>query len=240
LFRRSIAWSQYTFSTREAAQRDDVADLHVFAVDHDSVDQELDQRAALIEACVFETGTDRLAEVFDARSHSLQMLALHGFGIEHVLFACELGDARFEQRAPLLQFLKSECLRLVRVHQPRDTTLELSAAPSEVAPLCLALFATQPTITKSLHGILQDVRFAEQLAEVMPHQSVDTCGGYLASVAGLAAAAHDQHVHALAAVVRVASIVPDVHRQATPAAAEQASEKVLTTCVAARPLLVAL
>jgi hypothetical protein len=67
-FRRSIACPQYTFPTRDDAQRDDVADLHVLAVYHDSIDQELDERAALIEGGVFETAPDRFAEVFDACS----------------------------------------------------------------------------------------------------------------------------------------------------------------------------
>jgi hypothetical protein len=116
----------------------------------------------------------------------------------------------------------------------------LSATPPEVAPLCLAFLSAKPAITKPLHGILEHLRLAEQLTDIIPDQSVDACGGYLPSVAGLAAAAHDQHVHTLAAVVRIASVVPHVHREATPAAAEQASKKVLAMCVAGRPLLIAL
>jgi hypothetical protein len=115
LLSRSIAWSQYTFSTRYAAQWDDVADLHVLAVDHGSVDQELDERASLIEVRVFKAGTDHRTEVFDACGHRLQVVALHGFGIERVLVARDLCQSRFELCATLLQFLEGECLRLVRI-----------------------------------------------------------------------------------------------------------------------------
>ena len=116
LFNRSIAWSQYTFSARDATQRDDVADLHVLAVDHDAVDQELDQCAALVEVRVFETGTDRIAEVFDACGYGLQVVALHGFSSEHLLVTCDLCQSRFELCAALLEFVECECFRLVRIH----------------------------------------------------------------------------------------------------------------------------
>jgi hypothetical protein len=142
LLSRSIAWSQYTFWTRAAAQRDYVADLHVLAVVDDSIDQEFDERTALVEVGMFETCTDRLAEVFDAHSDGLQMVARHGFGVDHVLLVYDLCETLFTLRAPLLELLERECLCLVRIHQTLDARLKLSVTPSKVAPVCLALFAT--------------------------------------------------------------------------------------------------
>ena len=71
LFNRSIAWSQYTFSASGAAERDHVADLHVFAIDHDAVDEQLDESTSLCEVGVFDACANRRTEVFDAHSQAL-------------------------------------------------------------------------------------------------------------------------------------------------------------------------
>ena len=50
--RRSRAWSQYTFSPRSAAYRDDVSDLDVWTIDDDPGNEQLDERTSLVEVGV--------------------------------------------------------------------------------------------------------------------------------------------------------------------------------------------
>src|SRR5437764_15042342 len=71
LLRRSIAWSQYTFSPSRAAERDHVTDLDVCTGNNDAVDQQLDERTPLGEASVFQAFSNRCTEVFDPRGQGL-------------------------------------------------------------------------------------------------------------------------------------------------------------------------
>jgi hypothetical protein len=84
---RSIAWSQYTFSASGAAEWDDVADLDVLAIDHDAIDEQLNQRTSLSKIGLFESLADRLSEVFDACAEALQVIALRRLRFEHLLLA---------------------------------------------------------------------------------------------------------------------------------------------------------
>jgi hypothetical protein len=240
LFNRSIAWSQYTFSPSRAAERDHVADLHVLAIHHDAIDQQFDEGTSLAEVRVFEAFADDGSKVFDVSGQALQMVALQCFGFEYVLVACKLSKASFELTAPCLEFLERQSFRLVGIHQALDAALDLSASAAEVAPMCLALLAAEPAIAKPLHCILEHCRFAEQLTEVVPDEGVNPRRGYLASVARLSAPSIRQNVHPTAAVVGVSPVVPDVHRQPAPAAAEQPAQQILTACVAGGPLLITL
>src|SRR5262249_34206023 len=73
-----------------------------------------------------------------------------------------------------------------------------------------------------------------------PDESINTRSWYLARMARLSATSIRQHIHPTAAVIRVSPIVPHVHRQTAPAAAEQTAQEILTARVARRPLLVPL
>jgi hypothetical protein len=87
LLSRSIAWSQYTFSASGAAERDDVADFDVLAINNDAVDQQLDERTPLREPSVFQAFSDGCPKVFDACGQGLEVLKLHGFCFDHLLVA---------------------------------------------------------------------------------------------------------------------------------------------------------
>jgi hypothetical protein len=85
LFKRSIAWSQYTFSASSTAERDHVTDFHVRTVNHHPVDQQFDERTALAEVGMLEAFTNGSTKIFDPRSQVMEMVALHGFSFEHLL-----------------------------------------------------------------------------------------------------------------------------------------------------------
>jgi hypothetical protein len=123
-----------------------------------------------------------------------------------------------------LKLLEREHFRLIGVDQALDATLDLSASAAEIAPVCFALLSAEPAFAKPLHCIAEHRRFAEQLTEVIPDQGVNTSSRYLARMARLSATSVRQHVHTAAAVIRVSPIVPDVHRETAPAAAEQPPE----------------
>ena len=57
-----MAWSQHTFPLREAAQGDDVADLHRRGIDYHPIDEQLDDGTALLGGRVLEAGIDGGAE----------------------------------------------------------------------------------------------------------------------------------------------------------------------------------
>jgi hypothetical protein len=78
---------QYTFSAGGAAEWDDVADLDVLAIDHNAIDQQLNQRTSLSKIGSFETLAYRGSEVFDACAEALQVIALHTLRFEHLLLA---------------------------------------------------------------------------------------------------------------------------------------------------------
>src|SRR6266542_4471660 len=93
LLRRSIAWSQYTFSARGAAERDHVANLHILAVDDHPVDEELDKGAALGKGRVLDAVGDGRPEVLDAGRHRLQVVPVNGVGVVLLSLAHDLGEA---------------------------------------------------------------------------------------------------------------------------------------------------
>jgi hypothetical protein len=57
LLSRSIAWSQYTFSTRSTAERNHITDLDVQSIDEHAVDQQLDDRSAPFERSALKTNS---------------------------------------------------------------------------------------------------------------------------------------------------------------------------------------
>jgi hypothetical protein len=59
----------------------DVADLDLVVGDDDAVDEQLHQLAPLFEGGGGESGSDGLAERFDAIGHGLQFQALFGGGV---------------------------------------------------------------------------------------------------------------------------------------------------------------
>jgi hypothetical protein len=50
-----------------AAEGDDVVYLDVLAIDHDAIDEQLDECMTLVELSLFETFADGCSEVVDAR-----------------------------------------------------------------------------------------------------------------------------------------------------------------------------
>jgi hypothetical protein len=240
LFKRSIAWSQYTFSARSAAERDHIADLHVLAVDDHAFDEQLNQSAALSEGSAFETFGDSSPEVLDARRDRLQVVSLNSVGLVLLSLTRELGEAALKLATSRLELLQSERVGLIGIDESLDAASGLQLPSSQVPSLRLPLTPAEPAFAEPLHGILQHGGFTQDLAQVLPHERVDASSGYLTSVARLPPTAVGQHIHAAAAVVRIAAVVPDVHGQSTPPATQQTAEKILALCVAHGPVLIAL
>jgi hypothetical protein len=110
---------------------------------------------------------------------------------------------------------------------------------AQVAQLGSALVTTQAASLGSAQRVLQDGRLAQHRTDVCPHQHIQAVGGDLACPAWVPTAAHHQHVHPLAAVVGVRAVVPDVVRQPTPTATQEATQQIFTLRVAPGPLAVA-
>src|ERR1051326_427890 len=93
------------------------------------------------------------------------MVALHGLCFEHLLVVLKLGETCFQLTATRLEFLQRERLRLVRIYEALDATLDLGPPVAEIAPMGLSFLAAQPTLAKPLHRVVEHFWFAEQLAQ---------------------------------------------------------------------------
>ena len=134
LLRRSIAWSQYTFSARGAAERDHVANLHILAVDDYPVDEELDKGAALGKGRVLDAVGDGRPEVLDAGRHRLQVVPVNGVGVVLLSLAHDLGEAALKLATARLKFFECESLRF-GTHRPTAQCAVRSALADVEGPV---------------------------------------------------------------------------------------------------------
>jgi hypothetical protein len=161
LFKRSIAWSQYTFSACCAAEREDVAYFNVRSIDDDPVDQQLDEGAPFIERSMLKPVCDRGAEVLEPCGQDLKFVLLDGFGFQMLFVADQFSQSAFHTTTPRLKFFERQGLGLVRVHQPFDMSVYLRLPTTEVLPMCTSLVAGEPTFACATHCILEYFRVAE-------------------------------------------------------------------------------
>lgn len=105
-----MAWSQYTFPLGNATQGNDAADLHLGRIDQDTVDEQLHERAALVEDRPLEAGGDPGPDGLYLRDELLDLHFMHRFGVEPLGVALEVGTLLFESAAPRLEFLQRQGL----------------------------------------------------------------------------------------------------------------------------------
>ena len=148
-----MAWSQYPLSARQTAEGDDIANLHGGSIDHDTVDEQLDQGAALLLRSPVEPCGDGGAEVFKAGGHGLTLLRPRGLGNQPLFVLPEGRQAVLQAATPLAQLVERQRLRRVSIHQalnlPRHLALTSSDLPLTSRPLVVAQPATLSTL-KSL------------------------------------------------------------------------------------------
>jgi hypothetical protein len=141
-----------------------------------------------------EAACDRRSEVLDACRQALQVVALDRVSFEGLVLMSDLRELRFKVAAARLELVERQHFRLVGVGETLDATIDLRTSPSQFASTRLSVVCVEPSIVKTLHGILEHSGFVEHLAYIVPHEAIDPCGGYLARMTRLPTAAVGEHI----------------------------------------------
>jgi hypothetical protein len=216
-----MEWSQYPLSTRQTGERDDVANLHGGSIDHDAVDEQLDQGAALLLGRVLEPADDGGAEVFQAGGHLLALLRSRGLGRPPLFLLPQGRQALLEAAAARAQLIEGQRLRRVGVDQALDLPRHLPLTLTDLPQADYPFIVVEPTTLSALEGLLQHDRLGQQPAEVCPDGGVQALRPHLPRPAGPPTPAARLGEQAGATEIGVAPIIPDrAGEMAPPAAAK--------------------
>ena len=127
-----MAWSQYPVSPRQTGERNDIANLHGGSIDHDAVDEQLDQGTALLLRSTLEPRGNCGAELLKADGHLLALLRPRGLSRQPLFFLPQGRQAILQAAAVSAQFIERQRLRSVGVHQALDLPHHLPLALSDL------------------------------------------------------------------------------------------------------------
>ena len=156
-----------------AAERDDVADLHLGRGDEDAVDQEFDQRAPTREGRLVQSLGDGCPEVLHLCGEHGDLRLLLGARRQLLLVPGQVDEAPFQRPHAGLQLLQGDRLGGVGVDEPLALTLERGAAlPQVVLPSGAGVVVAPPGL-RSPHRLGKHRRVAEHLTEVGPDHGIE-------------------------------------------------------------------
>ena len=238
-----MVWSQHTISMRGAAQWDDVADLDVRCIYDHAVDEQLHERAAQLERGIVQPPRHGTRNSSRSGDEPFQLSFLHALGRQPLLLARQFGHLGLQPCPSGAQLIEGEDLGLVGIDQPLDLALHLGTAlpagrgsgpsarrRSTIPPGPAAPLLPGPSAPRAGHG-------------GRPRPACPAGRSPLPGAARLSAPRIVSTSVALAAVVGVPPIVPDVQRQPAAAAAQQrgagtrpaCSESPIAGCASAEP-----
>ena len=172
-----MAWSQHTIALGKAAQGDDVTDLHLGGIDHNAVDQQLDEGATLVERGLLKASGDGSAEGFQPAGEAVDVRLMCHLSGEPLLLAAKVGQLLLQVVPSRLQLRKRQRLRHVGIDQALDLPRHVALAAPDIALAGQPLVTSVPALLRPSQRVLQHRRFRHQVAEVLPHGRVQTRGG---------------------------------------------------------------
>jgi hypothetical protein len=119
-------------------------------------------------------------------------------------------SAELDLLVALGQFGEGEDAGLVGVDQALYLALDLGHTAAQVIELRGPFVCAQPAVTCPAEGLVEHRRISEDAADILPDDGIEALRRQLPSPARLAPAPHRERIHALAAVIGVAPVGPDV------------------------------
>jgi hypothetical protein len=241
-WRIEIVFTQMTKTGLRAsfAGWDDITDFHLAVVNDDAINEEFHQLSALGKNGLFQALLNTLAEGFNRSSYSRYFNSFPDLGFQLAQLRLESLVLPCYLLALALQFGQGDDFGQVSFQEAFVLPGQLSQGLLQGLVSRLQLLGQPLAALGALQGLSDQLRVGHQMAQVLPHQLIERCGGCVARRTSLALGGAQGICLAPTDVVAVARMAtPSQATQLALAATDQTSQQVIVLrVVASRQLLI--